>query len=45
MDNNQDYCDGLFMTAMQKSEGINGLFDAFFGFLYRKSDFYADPSK
>jgi len=45
VDNNLEYLDGLFMTAMQKAEGINNLFDAFFGFLERKSDFYGDPKR
>jgi len=45
MENNLEYLDGLYMTAMQKAEGINNLFDSFFGFLERKSDFYADPRK
>jgi flagellar biosynthesis GTPase FlhF len=45
MDSNLEYLDGLYMTAMQKSEGINNLFDSFFGFLLRKSDFYADAKR
>ncbi|CAG9317619.1 unnamed protein product [Blepharisma stoltei] len=35
--------DGLLMTVVQQSQGINGFFDAFFGFLRRKTDFYAQP--
>ena len=41
MDNLEQF-DGLFMTALQKAEGINNFFDAFFGFMLRKTDFYAD---
>jgi len=37
-----DQLDGLFMTALQKSQGIGGFFDNMFGFLYRKSDYFAD---
>jgi len=39
-----DQFDGLFMTVMQKSGGINNFFESMFGFLYRKSDYFADPS-
>lgn len=42
---NLEQFDGLFMTVLQKSEGIDNFFDAFFGFLNRKTDLYADPSK
>jgi hypothetical protein len=34
--------DGLFMTILQKGQGIQNFFDSFYGFLYRKSDFFAD---
>jgi hypothetical protein len=37
--------DGLFMTALQKGQGIQNFFDSFFGFLYRKTDFYADKER
>jgi len=38
---NLEQFDGLFMTAMQRSEGINNFFDSVFGFLLRKSDFFS----
>jgi hypothetical protein len=44
MDNPEQF-DGLFMTALQKSEGINNFFDAFFGFLFRKTDYYTNKGK
>ena len=34
--------DGLYMTAMQKSQGIDNFFDGIFGFLSRKSDFFSN---
>merc|ERR1711957_131510 len=37
-----DQLDGLFMTAMQKSQGIENFFDGIFGFLLRKSDFFSN---
>jgi hypothetical protein len=39
---NLEQLDGLYMTALQKAEGINNLFDSFFGFLSRKSDFFSN---
>lgn len=39
---NLEQLDGLFMTALQKSEGINNFFDNAFGFLFRKSDFFSN---
>lgn len=41
----QEQFDGLCMTILQKGQGINNFFDAFFGFLYRKTDFFADKAK
>lgn len=41
----QDQFDGLFMTALQQGGGFTNFLDSFFGFLFRKTDFYADPSK
>lgn len=41
---NQEQFDGLFMTVLQRSEGINNFFDNFFSFLNRKTDFFANPS-
>ena len=39
--------DGLFMTAIQQSQGIENFFGALFGFMRRKTDFftYQDKSK
>jgi flagellar biosynthesis GTPase FlhF len=37
--------DGLFMTALQKGQGIQNFFDSFFGFLYRKTDFFEDKNR
>jgi len=42
---NLEQFDGLFMTALQKAEGINNFFDSLFGFLYRKSDFFSSQGK
>jgi hypothetical protein len=39
---NQEQFDGLFMTVLQRSEGINNFFDNFFNFLYRKTDFFTN---
>lgn len=35
--------DGILMSVVQQSQGINGFFDVFFGFLRRKTDFFAQP--
>uniref|UniRef100_K3X6D1 NudC N-terminal domain-containing protein n=1 Tax=Globisporangium ultimum (strain ATCC 200006 / CBS 805.95 / DAOM BR144) TaxID=431595 RepID=K3X6D1_GLOUD len=32
--------DGLFAALAQQHDGIEGLLDSFFDFLYRKTDFY-----
>lgn len=32
--------DGLLMTLIQGSQGIDGLFDNFFSFLRRKTDYF-----
>ena len=37
--------DGLLMTIIQKAGGIQNYFDAVYGFLYRKTDFFADESR
>jgi hypothetical protein len=42
---NLEQLDGLFMTALQKAEGINNFFDGVFGFLLRKSDFFTNKGK
>ncbi len=38
-----DQFDGLYMTALQQGGGITNFLDSFFGFMMRKTDFYADP--
>ena len=42
---NEDQFYGLLMTCLQKGGGITNFFDSIFGFLERKSDFFADESK
>ena len=39
--------DNLFITLAQESKGIEGLLNNFFGFLFRRTDFYyeADPGE
>ena len=39
--------DGLFMTAIQQSQGIDNFFNNLFSFMRRKTDFFtlADKSK
>jgi hypothetical protein len=37
--------DGLYMTILQKGQGINNFFESLFSFMYRKTDFFADESK
>lgn len=39
--------DGLFMNAVQQSQGIDNFFDNLFGFMRRKTDFFTleDKSK
>jgi len=39
---NSEQLDGLYMTAMQKCQGIDNFFDSVFGFLSRKSDFFTN---
>eukprot|EP01017_Pseudomicrothorax_dubius_P019501 TRINITY_DN2144_c0_g2_i1.p1 TRINITY_DN2144_c0_g2~~TRINITY_DN2144_c0_g2_i1.p1 ORF type:complete len:350 (-),score=145.72 TRINITY_DN2144_c0_g2_i1:149-1117(-) len=34
--------DGIFMTVIQQTQGIDGFFDAVFGFLRRKTDFFSN---
>lgn len=36
--------DGILMTVLQKGQGISNFLDSVFGFLQRKTDFFADPS-
>lgn len=40
MSSSDERFDGLFLNAAQQIGGIDTLFDAFFGFLCRKTDFY-----
>ena len=42
---NPEQFDGLFMTALQQGHGIQNFFDNFFGFLYRKTDFFQDKDR
>lgn len=37
--------DGLLMTLIQKVKGIDNYFDAVFGFLYRKTDFFTNGER
>lgn len=39
---NDDKFDGLLMTLIQQSQGIDGLFMNFFGFLRRRTDFFTN---
>ncbi len=39
-----DKLDGLLMTLIQQSNGIEGLLKNFFGFMRRKTDFFANSS-
>ena len=41
---NEEY-DGLLMTVIQKDGGIDNYFDAVFGFLFRKTDFFSNETK
>jgi len=38
-----DKFDGVLMNIVQQSSGINGFFEAFFGFLRRKTDYFSNP--
>lgn len=37
--------DGLFMTAIQQSQGIDNFFNNLFSFMRRKTDFFTAPEK
>ena len=41
---NDEY-DGLLMTVIQKAGGIDNYFDAVYGFLFRKTDFFSNEVK
>ena len=43
-ESNEEY-DGLLMTVIQKARGIDNYFDAVFGFLFRKTDFFTNAEK
>ena len=43
-ESNEEF-DGLLMTVIQKARGIDNYFDAVFGFLYRKTDFFTNAEK
>lgn len=47
MSSNEERFDGLFMTAIQQSQGIDNFFNNLFSFMRRKTDFFtlADKSK
>ena len=37
--------DGLFMTAIQQSQGIDNFFNNLFSFMRRKTDFFTAPEQ
>ena len=37
--------DGVLLSIVQQAGGIDGFFEAVFGFLRRKTDFFTDQSK
>ena len=41
----QDRFDGLFMTAVQQAQGIEGFFDCLFSFFGRKTDLYSQETR
>ena len=43
-ESNEEF-DGLLMTVIQKARGIDNYFDAVFGFLFRKTDFFSNAEK
>ena len=40
-----DQFDGLFMTGVQQSRGIENFFDNLFGFFARKTDLFTEENK
>ena len=40
-----DQFDGLFMTGVQQSQGIDNFFDNLFGFFARKTDLFTQEEK
>ncbi len=45
MSDSSEEFDGLLMTVIQKARGIDNYFDAVFGFLFRKTDFFTNAAK
>ena len=45
MSDSPEEFDGLLMTVIQKARGIDNYFDAVFGFLFRKTDFFTNATK
>ena len=43
-ESNEEF-DGLLMTVIPKARGIDNYFDAVFGFLFRKTDFFTKATK
>ena len=41
---NDERFDGMFYNICGQTNGIDGLFDSFFGFLRRKTDFFSDQA-
>jgi hypothetical protein len=42
---NEEKLDGLFMTGLQASSGIEPFFESLFSFMRRKTDFYTSGIK
>ena len=40
----EEMFDGLYMNVAQRAQGIDGIFDSFFGFLQRTTDFFQGAS-
>lgn len=45
MTSNEEKFDGLFMTSVQQSQGIENFFNNLFSFLRRKTDFFTLQEK
>jgi hypothetical protein len=43
--NEENKFDGILMTIIQQKGNIDGFFDSVFGFLRRKTDFFANQKK
>jgi hypothetical protein len=44
MSEDESRFDGILMTIVQQTGGIDGFFESVFGFLRRKTDFYSNQS-